>query len=91
MTMEASTSTPIEIAIPARDMMFVWMSAMPSRRSVHMMAKEASVARGSVMAMMNEVRKCRRMSRTQIVAVRIASVRVVVTVWTAPSIRGVRS
>ena len=57
MTIEASTSTPMEMAIPASDMMLVWMSAMPSLRSAHIMPNEASAASGNVTAMMNDVRK----------------------------------
>ncbi len=59
--------------MPASDMMLVWMSAMPRRRSSHMIRNDASAASGSVKAMTNDVRKCSRMSRTQTVAVSMAS------------------
>ena len=90
-TIDASTRMPIEIAIPARDMMFVWISASPRIRSRAISANEPSTASGNVNAMMNDVRTWRRIKNTQADAVRIASKTVQVTVRMAPSIRGVRS
>ena len=90
-TIDESTSTPIEIAIPASDMMFVSMSAIPSALSEAISANDPSAARGRVSAITNEVRTCSRISTTQIVAVTIASAIVPVTVPIAPRISGVRS
>ena len=63
----------------------------PSRRKIHINPNEARMAKGKVMAMINDVRKWSRINKTQIVAVRMASMTVRVTVPTAPSMRGVRS
>ncbi len=90
-TIDESTSTPIEIAIPASDMMLAWMSTTPSRRRAAMIANEPRTDSGSVIATMNEVRTWRRTTRMQIDAVMIASSSVLRTVPIAPSISGVRS
>ena len=39
-TIDESTRTPIEIAIPASDMMLAWMSTTPRRRTPPMIANE---------------------------------------------------
>ena len=90
-TIDESTSTPIEMASPASDMMFVSTSASPAVRSRSIRPNEARTASGSVSATTSEVRTWRRTSRTQTVAARIASSSVPVTVPIAPSISGVRS
>jgi hypothetical protein len=90
-TTDESTSTPIEIAIPASDMMFVWTSAAWSTLSSPMSANDPRAAKGSVSAITNEARRWRRIRRTQNAAVRIASAIVPVTVRTAPWIKVVRS
>ena len=90
-TIEESTSTPIEIAIPASDMMLAWMSTIPSRRSADMIANEPRTDSGSVIATMNDVRTCSSTTSTQTVAVRMASITAPRTVPIAPSISCVRS
>ena len=50
-TTDESTSTPIEMAMPASDMALAWMSTMPSRRKTAMIRNDDSAARGSVLAM----------------------------------------
>ena len=90
-TTDESTSTPIEIASPASDMMLVWTSATPICRRQSSNKNAASTASGSVSVMTNEVRKWRKTTSTQTVAMSIASKSVSVTVPMAPSISGVRS
>ena len=57
-TTDESTSTPIEMAMPASDMALAWMSTTPSRRKTAMIRNDVSAARGSVLAMMSDVRTC---------------------------------
>ena len=90
-TTDESTSTPIEIAIPASDIALAGMSTMPDRLNVVMIRNEESAASGSVAAMTSDVRTCKRITRTHKVAEIIASMTVPVTVAIAPSIKGVRS
>ena len=90
-TTDESTSTPIEIAMPASDMALAWMSTMPSRRKIAMIRNDESAASGSVLAMTSDVRTCSRTTSTHSEAEIIASTTVPVTVPIAPSISGVRS
>lgn len=83
-TIDESTSTPIEITMPASDMMLVCTSAMPMPRSSHIPPNAPSTTSGSVSATTSDARKCRRMSITQTLATKIASTSVRVTVPTAP-------
>ena len=83
-TTDESTSTPIEIAIPASDMALAWMSTMPSRRRIAMIRNDDSAASGSVLAMTSEVRTCSRTSSTHSEAETIASTTVPVTVPIGP-------
>ena len=57
MTMEESTRTPIEMARPASDRMFVSTLTIPSVRRSHIIRNDASTASGNVIAMTSEVRK----------------------------------
>ena len=91
MTIDESTSTPIEIAIPASDIALAWMSTIPAHRRLAMIRNDESAARGSVIATMNDVRRCSKTTRTHRLAEIIASTTVPVTVPITPSIRGVRS
>ena len=91
MTIDESTSTPTEIAIPASDMMFVSTSAIPRALSTAIRPNDPSAARGRVSAITNEARTWSKISTTQIVAVATASAIVPVTVPIAPRINGVRS
>ena len=50
-TTDESTSTPIEMAMPASDMALAWMSTTPSRRKTAMIKNDVSAASGSVLAM----------------------------------------
>ena len=90
-TTDESTSTPIEIAIPAKDIVFAWMSTRPILRRIAMIKNDESAASGIVLAMMSEVRTCNSTTSTHKEAEIIASITVCETVPIAPSISGVRS
>ncbi|MFO0957880.1 MAG: hypothetical protein U0800_10540 [Isosphaeraceae bacterium] len=87
-TIDESTSTPIEMAMPASDIALTSTSATPSPRSIPRTANAENAASGRVAAMMNEARRWSSTSRTQSVDVIIASITVPDTVPTTPSIRG---
>ena len=90
-TIDESTSTPIEMASPASDIRFVWTSTRPSVAGGPSGRTRTSTASGSVSATTNAVRTWRRTTRMQTVAVRIASSSVPVTVPIVPAMSGVRS
>ena len=71
-TIAWSTSTPTEIVIPARDMMFACTSTTPSRRSTHINANENSTDSGSVTQMTNALRTCERIKRIASAAITIS-------------------
>ncbi len=91
MTTDESTSTPIEIAIPASDMALAGMSRMPLRRRIASTRNDESAARGRMPAITSDVLTWSRMTSTQSEAEIIPSTTVPVTVPMAPSISGVRS
>ncbi len=82
---------PIEIVMPASDMMLAWMSMMPSCRSTHISRNENSTDSGSVTQMTNTLRTCIRMSRMASEAITISCHITSVSVWIAPWISRVRS
>ena len=63
---------PIEIVIPASDMMLAWISTIPIVRSTHMMRNDDSTASGSVTQITNTLRKCVRISKIAIEAISIS-------------------
>ena len=62
----------MEMVIPASDMMFAWMSMMPSLRSSHISRNANSTDSGSVTQMTKALRKCQRMRRIARVAMSIS-------------------
>ncbi len=56
-TTDESTSTPIEIAIPAIDIALAGMSTRPDRRRAAMMRNDERAASGSVPAITSEARR----------------------------------
>ncbi len=85
MTIAWSTNTPMEMAMPDRDMMF---EATPNCR---MRMNEASTASGRVRQITTALRRCMRIRRMATEAMSISVARVSTSVWTAPSISRVRS
>ena len=90
-TMAWSTRMPIEIVMPASDMMLAWMSMMPSFRSSHIIRNENSTASGNVMQITKTLRKCTRISKIANEAMIISCHITSVSVWIAPVISRVRS
>ena len=72
MTMAWSTRMPMEIVMPASDMMLAWMSMMPGARSSHISRNENSTASGSVTQMTNTLRTCQRIRNTATAAMIIS-------------------
>ena len=91
MTIAWSTRMPIEMVIPASDMMLAWMSMMCRRRNSHISRNENRTASGSVTQMTKTLRKCMRMSRMASEAMMISCRMTSVSVSMAPWIRRVRS
>jgi len=83
-TIAWSTRMPIEMVIPASDMMFAWMSMIPNCRKSHIIRNENSTASGSVMQITNTLRTCIRMSRIAIDAMIISCDMTSSSVWMAP-------
>ena len=73
MTMAWSTRIPMEMVMPAIDMMFAWMSMTCSTRSTHISRNENSTANGSVTQMTRALRTCQRIRKTAAAAIAISS------------------
>ena len=91
MTMAWSTKMPIEIVMPANDMMLAWMSIMPSDAAATSEETRTAPPAASVTQMTNTLRTCNKMRRMATQAMIISCHITSVSVWIAPVMSRVRS